>query len=226
MCGRFVQATPSEVIAEIFGLEEVPPLAPRFNVAPTQPAAVVRTFEGKPQLVFMRWGLVPAWAKDPSIGNRLINARAETLGEKPAFRQALLRRRCVVPVTGFYEWRGSSKGKQPYFIRLKGGMPMVLAGLWEVWRPQEGPPLESFTIITTQANSLLAPLHDRMPAVLPQEGWRAWLDPGLGDASLLLPWLTPAPEWWLEFFPVSRAVNNPAHDAPDCLTPEVSPDAG
>lgn len=217
MCGRFAQATPSEVLAEMFALDEVPPLSPRFNVAPTQEAAVVRTLEGKLELVFMRWGLIPSWAKDPSIGNRLINARAETLGEKPAFRQALVRRRCVVPVTGFYEWGGSPKGKRPYFIRLKSGLPMVLAGLWEVWRPQGGQLLESFTIITTQANALLAPLHDRMPAILSQEGLSAWLDPFLEEVPQLLPLLAPVPESWLEFFPVSRAVNNPAYDAPDCL---------
>lgn len=226
MCGRFAQATSGEVIAEIFGLGEVPQLAPRFNVAPTQPAAVVRTVKGKPQLAFLRWGLVPSWAKDPNIGQRLINARAETLGEKPAFRQALFRRRCVVPVTGFYEWRSSPKGKQPYFIRLSSGLPMVLAGLWEIWRPPAGQPLESFTIITTQANTFLAPLHDRMPVILPEEGWCAWLDLAPVEAFQLLRWLTPAPESWLEFFPVSRAVNNPAYDAPDCLVPVAPPDPG
>lgn len=219
MCGRFVQATPGEVIAEVFGLPEVPQLAPRYNVAPTQEAAVVRQESGSRELTFCRWGLVPSWAKDPTIGNRLINARAETLAEKPAFRRALRLRRCVVPVTGFYEWKREGAGKVPYFIRLKGGLPMALAGIWEVWQPPQGPVLETFAIITTEANAFMAPIHDRMPAILPLEAVALWLDEGRKDAEELQPLLVPAPDTWLEAFPVSRRVNTPAYDAPDCVAP-------
>ncbi|MGC8917296.1 MAG: SOS response-associated peptidase [Thermoanaerobaculum sp.] len=219
MCGRFVQATPGEVIAEVFGLPEVPQLAPRYNVAPTQNAAVVRQQKGRRTLVLFRWGLVPSWAKDPTIGNRLINARAETLAEKPAFRRALRLRRCVVPVTGFYEWKREGAAKTPYFIRLKSGLPMALAGIWETWQPPEGPVLESFAIITTEANAFMAPIHDRMPAILPLAAVAFWLDEGPKGAEELQPLLVPAPDSWLEAFPVSRRVNNPAYDAPDCVAP-------
>lgn len=226
MCGRFVQATPSEVIAELFRLEVVPPLSPRYNIAPTQLAAVVREGAEGRQLVFLRWGLVPSWAKDPSLGSRLINARAETVAEKAAFRRALLHRRCVVPATGFYEWKKLPAGKQPYYFFLKSGRPMALAGLWECWSGGEGSVLETFTILTTQANQLLAPIHDRMPVLLSPEATEAWLDPRLHQPEKLLPLLAPAPAEWLAAVPVSRAVNNPAHDAPDCIAPLASPASG
>uniref|UniRef100_A0A7C2NAC2 Abasic site processing protein n=1 Tax=Thermoanaerobaculum aquaticum TaxID=1312852 RepID=A0A7C2NAC2_9BACT len=219
MCGRFVQATPGEVIAEVFGLSEVPELAPRYNVAPTQQAAVVRPEAGGRKLAFCRWGLVPSWAKDPAIGNRLINARAETLREKPSFRRALLTRRCVIPATGFYEWKREAGTKIPYFFRLQSEKPMALAGLWEHWQPPEGPPVESFTIITTEANEFMKAIHDRMPAILPQEALALWLDPAPRDAAALQELLRPAPSGWLEAFPVARKVNNPAYDAPDCIAP-------
>lgn len=219
MCGRFVQATPGEVVAEVFGLSEVPRLAPRYNVAPTQEAAVVRPEAGGRKLVFCRWGLIPSWAKDPAIGNRLINARAETLSEKPSFRRALVSRRCVIPATGFYEWKRETSGKTPYFFRLQSALPMALAGLWEVWQPEEGPAVASFTIITTEANDFMRGIHDRMPAILPKKSMEAWLDPSLGDASFLCALLKPAPAGWLAAFPVTRQVNNPAYDAPDCILP-------
>lgn len=219
MCGRFVQATPGEVIAEVFGLSEVPQLAPRYNLAPTQQAAVVRAEAGGRRLAFCRWGLIPSWAKEQSIGNRLINARAETLAEKPAFRRALVSRRLVIPATGFYEWKRETSRKTPYFFRLQGGFPMALAGLWELWQPPEGPPVESFTVITTEANDFMKTIHDRMPAILGREAVEAWLDPSLRDASFLQSLLKPAPAGWLEAFPVTRHVNNPAYDAPDCIVP-------
>jgi len=219
MCGRFVQATPGEVIAEIFGLEEVPKLAPRYNVAPTQSAAVVRWRGDRRELAMLRWGLVPSWAKDPSIGARLMNARGETLATKPAFRYALRNRRCVVPATGFFEWQKTATGKRPYFFYLASGLPMALAGLWEVWQPPEGPVLETFTIVTTQANAKLAPIHDRMPAILDESAIKVWLDPSVREAEALVRLLSPAPESWIGFHPVSRAVNNPQHDAPECIAP-------
>lgn len=219
MCGRFVQATPGEVIAEIFGLSEVPLLTPRYNVAPTQQAAVIRSESSGRRLVFCRWGLIPSWAKDATIGNRLINARAETLNQKPSFRRALVARRCVIPATGFYEWKQGISGKTPYFFRLQSGLPMALAGLWEQWQPPEGPLLESFTIITTEANDFMKGIHDRMPAILPRETVETWLDPSLRDAGFLQDLLRPAPAGWLEGFPVTRQVNNPAYDSPDCIEP-------
>lgn len=219
MCGRFVQATPGEVIAEVFGLSEVPELAFRYNVAPTQKAAVVRQQAGGRELSFCRWGLIPSWAKHPSIGNRLINARAETLDEKPSFRRALVYRRCVIPATGFYEWKREAGTKIPYFFRLQSGQPMALAGLWEHWQPPEGPPVESFTIITTEANDFMKAVHDRMPAILPEKALALWLDPVPGDAAFFLELLKPAPPGWLLAFPVAPKVNNPAYDAPDCIVP-------
>jgi len=223
MCGRFVQATPSAVIAEIFGLGEVPELAPRYNIAPTQTAAVVRWRGGRRELAMLRWGLVPSWAKDPSMGARLINARGETLASKPAFRSALRTRRCVIPATGFYEWQKTAAGKKPYFFYLASGLPMALAGLWEAWQPPEGPLWETFAIVTTQANARLAPIHDRMPAILDREAVERWLDPTVQDADELLGLLAPAPDSWIACHPVSRAVNNPQHDAPDCIAPLESP---
>lgn len=219
MCGRFVQATPGEVIAEVFGLPEVPRLAPRYNLAPTQNAAVVRPEESGRKLVLCRWGLIPSWAKDETLGNRLINARAETLSEKPAFRRALASRRCVIPATGFYEWKREGTTKTPYFVRLASGLPMGLAGLWERWQPPEGPVVESFAIVTTEANRFMAGIHDRMPAILLPEALALWLDPELRDSARLQKLLAPAPEGWLEAYPVSRKVNSPAYDAPDCLEP-------
>ncbi len=217
MCGRFVQATPGEVIAEVFGLSALPHLTPRYNLAPSQPAAVVRTEGGARKLTFCRWGLIPSWAKDPGIGNRLINARAETLAEKPAFRRALLFRRCVVPATGFYEWKREGAGKTPYFFRLQSSLPMALAGLWELWQPPQGPAVETFTIITTEANDFMKSIHDRMPAILAREALDAWLDPSFHDAGFLQTLLQPAPAGWLQAFPVARQVNNPAYDVPDCI---------
>lgn len=218
MCGRFVQATPGEVIAQVFGLDAAPQLTPRYNVAPSQHAAIVRE-EGGRRLVPCRWGLVPSWAKDPTIGNRLINARAETLAEKPSFRKALAFRRCIVPATGFYEWRREGATKTPYFIRLASGLPMGLAGLWERWQPPEGPAVETFAIVTTEANPFMAAIHDRMPAILPPEAFALWLDPQLRDATRVQELLAPAPPGWLEAYPVARQVSNPAYDAPDCIEP-------
>ncbi|MCX7895162.1 MAG: SOS response-associated peptidase [Thermoanaerobaculum sp.] len=219
MCGRFVQATPAEVIAEVFGLEEVPVLSPRFNLAPTQEAAVIRVESGQRRLVWLRWGLIPFWAREAQMGQRLINARAETLAEKPAFRQALSFRRCLVPATGFYEWKQEGAGKVPFFFQLRRGGPMAFAGLWERWEPPQAPAVESFTIITTAANAFVGSFHHRMPAILPEEAWERWLDPTNRNGSTVLPLLRPAPDDWLEAVPVSRKVNNPAYDAPDCLAP-------
>ena len=194
MCGRYTLATPVAELSRIFGFPELPNLSPRYNIAPTQDIAAVRLLpeEERRELVLMRWGLVPYWADDPSIGSRMINARSESVAEKPAFRSAFARRRCLVLVDGFYEWQqhGVPKGgkKQPFRIRRRDGQPFAFAGLWESWKgPKGGPalehPLETATIVTTDANRVLKPLHDRMPVILAPEDYDAWLDSGNAEGG-------------------------------------------
>ncbi len=203
MCGRFTQAYTWAEVIEFYRLvdEIAPKLSASWNVAPTHNAGVIVLGGNGPLFQPMRWGLVPSWAKDPSIGSKLINARAETLGEKPAFRQALKLRRCVVPITGFYEWQRQGRGKQPYFVASADGKPLTLAGLWEEWRG-----LLTFTIITVPANECLAPIHDRMPAILSPLEALDWLKKG--DTALLKPY----PPRLLSAWPVSARVNSPANN--------------
>lgn len=228
MCGRYTLTTPPELIADLFGIEGVPTFAPRWNVAPTQEAAVVRVPGPgeKRRLDFLRWGLVPAWAEDPSIGNRMINARAETVAEKPSFKRSLQKQRCLVVADGFYEWRKEGKVKQPIWIHRSDGRPFAFAGLWASWRPKgaqrEDPALETFTILTTTPNELMKPIHDRMPVILAPEDFGLWLDPGVVDPARLTPLLRPAPESGFTTREVSRVVNSPAHDGPDCIAPLVA----
>lgn len=220
MCGRFTLRTPLNVLIEQFELSETTPLLPRFNIAPTQPIAVVRQSGGKEtrQLCLLRWGLIPAWAKEPSIGARLINARAETVGEKPAFRSAFKSRRCLIPADGYYEWKKIGGRKQPYHIRLEDERPFALAGLWERWEGGEsGTPLETCTIITTAANAATAPIHDRMPAILPEEEYSLWLDPGVQDRQMLARLLRPFDSQPMGSVPVSTHVNNARNDDPRCV---------
>ncbi len=220
MCGRFTQATPGETIAELFELGEVPRLAPRYNIAPTQQIAAVRVGgDGRRQLAMLHWGLVPSWAKEAAMGARMTNARAERLAEKPAFRGALRSRRCLIAADGFYEWQKLDGRKQPHFIRLRGGRPFGFAGLWERWAPAGAEPLESCTIVTTAPNELLAPLHDRMPVILERGDFASWLDPGVRDAAAVTPLLRPYPAEEMEAYPVGLRVNNPANDDPDCIEP-------
>lgn len=220
MCGRYTLVD-LEPLWERF---EVPRadlgLTPRYNAAPTQFLPVVVNGAAGRELRLMRWGLIPAWAKDEAIGHKLINARAETAAEKPSFRQALARRRCLVPASGFFEWQAGPGGKQPYYITVEGGL-FAMAGLWESWRGAEGPqggPLQTFTILTVEPNALLARLHNRMPAILPREDEKAWLDPqrGAAEAAALA---RPYPVEKMQAVPVGRAVGSPGHDAPDCITP-------
>ncbi|HLX08653.1 MAG TPA: SOS response-associated peptidase [Thermoanaerobaculia bacterium] len=223
MCGRYTLTSPGEVVAEVFELVDVPPVPPRYNLAPTQEAAVVRVVApgAARALAMLRWGLIPAWAKDPAIGNRMINARAETAAEKPAFRDSFRRQRCLVAADGFYEWRKlDAKTKQPYLIRRQDRRPFAFAGLWAAWRgPAADRPVETFTILTTSPNELMRPLHDRMPVILDRRDFTAWLDPAARDAAALQALLAPAPAGGWEAVPVSRAVNNPVHDEPDCIEP-------
>ncbi|MGD1147424.1 MAG: SOS response-associated peptidase [Thermoanaerobaculaceae bacterium] len=222
MCGRFTQAAPGEVIAELFDLPEVPKLAPRYNIAPTQDVAGVRMASaGGRALVQLHWGLIPSWAKERSIGSRMINARAETVAEKPAFRAALRNRRCLVIADGFYEWQRLGARKQPYFIELRDGRPFAFAGLWERWAPEYSEPVESCTILTTTANEAIAAIHDRMPVILDAGDHAAWLDPDVKEASRLLPLLRPRPAEAVRAYPVGLLVNTPANDVPACRAPLV-----
>jgi putative SOS response-associated peptidase YedK len=221
MCGRFtLTASPASVQRE-FGLDAPPVLTPRFNVAPGQEVATIQaSASGRRVLSMRRWGLVPYWAKDPRIGGRLVNARSETAGEKPAFRDALRRRRCLVPADGFYEWAVAGAGpRRPWWITRPDHRCFAIAGLWERWRRPEGDWLESCTLLTTDANARLRPIHDRMPVILPPDAWETWLDPKLRDPAPLQPLLRPLPDAALELQPVSLRVNRPEHDDPDCIAP-------
>jgi putative SOS response-associated peptidase YedK len=228
MCGRYTLSSGGEELALMFDLAKVPPLPPRYNLAPTQEAAVVRVERpGEPrQLGFLRWGLIPYWAKEASIGNRMINARSESVAEKPAYRWSFRKQRCLIPTDGFYEWKKEGKAKQPFFIHRKDGKPFAFAGLWARWKDPEKGLLDTFTILTTDANDLIRPLHDRMPVILDPKDFDLWLDPAIEDQERLQPLLTPFDPGQMETFPVSRAVNSPAHDAADCIAPLVEPGQG
>jgi putative SOS response-associated peptidase YedK len=220
MCGRFTLTATPKAIAETFQVPELPGLEPRYNIAPTQPVPIIRNAEGASSraLVQVRWGLIPSWADDPSIGNRLINARAETAAEKPSFRAAFRHRRCLIPASGFYEWQKVGTKKQPHYIRPPDNAPFAFAGLWEHWE-KGGGPIESCTILTTEANVLMRPIHDRMPVILGPEAWDRWLDPNEQQAAALKPLLRPCPDGWLTAYPVSTRVNNPKYDGPACIAP-------
>ena len=220
MCGRFTLHTDPRILAKLFGLDETPYLEPRYNIAPTQPiAAVANTGENK--VDFFTWGLIPFWAKDPSIGSRMINARSETLAEKPSFKTAYKRRRCLVLADGFYEWKKEpdSKTKTPMYIQLESQQPFAFAGLWESWHNGDGSHILSCTIITTAPNSLMVNIHNRMPVILSPDAYPQWLDPAEKKPSDLQDLLQPYPPEEMTAFPVSRAVNNPRNDSPECVVP-------
>jgi putative SOS response-associated peptidase YedK len=225
MCGRFTRTIDVEIVARRFGVAviEVAAAPPRYNIAPTQPVIVVGD-DGHRYLTEMHWGLIPSWAKDRSVGNRLINARAETLAVKPAFRAALRQRRCLVVADGFYEWQAVGRGKQPFYVLLKGREPFGFAALWDTWTSPEGETIRSCAIVTTEANELLKPIHDRMPAILTRDAEAVWLDPTIQERSILLSLLTPYPAEAMEVRPVSAWMNNPAHDSPACI--EAAPPPG
>jgi putative SOS response-associated peptidase YedK len=220
MCGRFALKAPPRSIQQHFGLPETVDLSPRYNIAPSQEIAVVRLLPGKNfrQLDMLRWGLIPGWAKDIKIGYKMINARAETLGQKPAFRAAFKKRRCLIAADGFYEWLHTGKTKQPFFVQLKNGTVFGFAGLWESWNSPDGTVVESCTIITTSANSLIRKIHDRMPVILHPAQYDAWLAYGsLEDFRQQI--LAPYPAEEMEAFRVSQEVNSPRNDIPACLHP-------
>jgi putative SOS response-associated peptidase YedK len=213
MCGRYALTSPPEVVAAVFGLAEVPRLEPRRNVAPTEDAPVIRAdASGVRRLDELRWGLVPFWAEGPPEGRPVINARCESAAEAPMFRAAYRHRRCLVPITGFYEWQPTGgRRKQAYLIRRKDGTPFALAGLWERWRPKGGEPVESFTILTRDANDLVRPIHDRMPVIVAPEQYGLWLDPAVEDPERISTAIPPAPESAMEAIPVPSP-DRPAED--------------
>jgi putative SOS response-associated peptidase YedK len=219
MCGRYMLTTPVDSLRQLFLFSERPNLPPRYNIAPTQEVPIVRrTRDGAGrELLLVRWGLVPYWAEDPKIGNRLINARAETLARAPAFRDAYARRRCLVPADGFFEWRRDGKVRQPLLVRRRDQAPFAFAGLWERW-PQPGSGvLRSCTIVTCPPNALIAQVHDRMPVILASADFERWLDPAAGGGELL----RPCPAEWLEALPVGPRVNSPQNDDAECIAPLV-----
>ncbi len=219
MCGRVTVQTPAADLAREFALVGVRAAIdrPRYNLAPTQLMPVVPN-DGQRMLDAYRWGLIPSWAKDVSIGNKLINARCETVAEKPSFRSALKRRRCLVLVDGWYEWKQSTKPKTPFLFHRKDGRPFALAGLWEEWHaPDTGEVLRTCTLITTGPNALMEPIHDRMPVVLPPAAQELWLSPEPLESSVLQPLLVPYAEDSLEGYEVARVVNSPTNDVPTCI---------
>ncbi len=221
MCGRFNLSTDPAEVARHFELDATPKLFPRYNIAPTQPVAVIRKRDGdQPRTCeAVMWGLIPFWAKDPAIANRLINARSETAAEKPAYRAAMKYRRCIVPATGFYEWQKRSREKQPYFVHLKESAVMAMAGLWELWQSPDGSEVESCTILTTDANELLRPIHDRMPVLLRPDDHTTWLDPAARDPREIEHLLRPAESDTMDMYAVSRRVNSPKHEDAGCMEP-------
>ena len=219
MCGRYAFYSPAEAVIRLFETTLPLPIEARYNIAPTQFVPVIReaTPAGR-QLAMLHWGLVPAWAKDKAIGNRMINARAETLAEKPSFRRAFAQRRCLVLASGFYEWRSEETGKRAYFISRLDGEPFAMAGLWETWR-KDDETLESCTIITTAANEFMRPLHHRMPAILPPGSCGPWLDTAGVDTGQAAELLHLPEEGQLQAWPVGKAVNNPRNQGPELIEP-------
>lgn len=221
MCGRYTLSATAEEISEVFELDDVPAIPPRYNIAPTQLVPAIRSTPDGParSLYMLHWGLIPSWADGPAIGNKLINARAETVAIKPSFRSSFKSRRCLMVADGFYEWRKVEKGKQPYCIRRADGRPFAFAGLWERWMSPDGTEVESCAVITTEPNELMRTIHDRMPVILEQDAWRTWLNPAPTKPEVLQELLVPLPASLLRAYPVSTKVNNPRFDRPECADP-------
>ena len=241
MCARFTLKTSAVVLQELFELDEVPELPPRYNIAPSQFIPAVVSEGGSREMRFFQWGLVPSWAKEPSIGQNLINAKAETAHEKPSFRAAFKKRRCLIPADGFYEWttvdpeagvtlfgdlapapKGGKPIKQPYYITLREGGPFAIAGLHEYWEGVDAGPIESCTILTIDPNELVRQYHNRMPAIVKPEDYDLWLDPEPKPAELLQALLQPFPASEMAAQPVTRRMNNPRFDDPSCVMPLVA----
>ena len=221
MCGRFTRKEGFQQLAKMLELQVWPHLDARYNIAPSQFVACVRTNPDsmERECVEMKWGLIPSWAKEPRIGHQLINARAETVADKPAFRKAFRNRRCLILADGFYEWRREKKTKQPYFVRFVDNRPFAFAGVWERWERMEGNPLDSCALITTAPNAVMKPIHYRMPVILHPTAYALWLDDSMHHPQGLMGLLQPYPHEEMEAFPVSPLVNNPLNDSPECLQP-------
>ncbi|MEI2581228.1 SOS response-associated peptidase [Scytonema sp. PRP1] len=221
MCGRFTLSQTAEAIYQTFHVNKIPDLEPQYNIAPTQMvAALLYNPESKQrQFQKLRWGLIPSWAKDLGMGSKLINARAETAAEKPAFRSAFKHRRCLVVADGFYEWQTKEGKKQPFYFHLKEGKPFGFAGLWEQWRSPQGEEITSCTILTTKCNELLEPIHERMPVILQPQDYSLWLDPQVQTPEPLQQLLHPYPSEAMMAYRVSTVVNSPKHNSPDCIKP-------
>jgi len=221
MCGRFTLTAKADTLQSEFNLNSLPAdLAPRYNIAPSQPVAVaLRDSSGKRYLDAFRWGLIPAWAKDASIGSRMINARAETAATKPSFKRPLQKQRCLILADGFFEWQKTAGGKMPVYFRLKDGRPFAFAGLWDSRTDSAGQVIHSCAIITTAPNSLVAPIHNRMPVILLPKDRERWLAPIEQQPQALLPLLKPYPADEMLSYPVSTLVNSPANDSPACIQP-------
>ena len=220
MCGRYEVHSAVELIASIFGIspeDVVIDFKPNYNVAPTNEVPVVIITDGKRRLMQCRWGFIPAWAKEEKIGFSMINARAETIAEKPAFRDAFKKQRCVIIADGFYEWKTVGKAKRPVYLHLKSGKPMAFAGLYSIWTSPEGKTINTCTVIVTNANELLEPVHDRMPVILNEDDQDKWLDPTTQETSSLLSLLKPYPSEALEMFDVSPKVNSVKNNSPELI---------
>jgi putative SOS response-associated peptidase YedK len=219
MCGRYCITSAPEAVRRLFRYPEQPNVPPRYNIAPTQPVPIVRWLQGERHFALVRWGLIPSWVKDPKTFTLLINARGESVNDKPAFRAAMKRRRCLFPADGFYEWKAVGGRKQPYFARRKGGGLIAFAGLWETWTGPNGEEMETATIITTDANRTLASVHHRAPVVVPPEAFDLWLNTDAVDAVTAAALIAPAPEGSMEAYEVSPAVNRTVNDAPELIAP-------
>lgn len=216
MCGRYTLITDIKKVAESFGVDPLPTNSPRYNIAPTQDIVAILK-NGTAHMSTLRWGLIPAWAKDESIGSRMINARAETLAEKPSFKSLLRGKRCLVVADGFYEWRTEGKSKTPMYITLQDNQPFAFAGLWDIWKAPDGQQVQSCTIITTEPNELMATIHNRMPAILRPGAYEDWLNPQLRDEHVLTHYLQPYPTELMKARPVSKLVNNPKNETAEIL---------
>ncbi|MEM9940240.1 MAG: SOS response-associated peptidase [Planctomycetota bacterium] len=223
MCGRFTLRTPASTLAGLFDALRFPAFEPRYNICPTQPVACIRySASGDSELANLRWGLIPFWAKDQKIGARMINARSETVSNKPAFRAAFKSRRCLILGDGFYEWKKIGKAKQPYYISRTDDQPFAMAGLWESWQDKSDPDkpiVESCTILTTEANALMEPLHDRMPVIVSRDDYEFWLDSQFDDRPKLQRMFRPCEPNELRVFLVDRMVNKVGNDSPQCIQP-------
>jgi putative SOS response-associated peptidase YedK len=224
MCGRYTLIASPEALRALFGYEERPNFPPRYNIAPTQPIAIVRMVEGKRRFALVRWGFLPSWAANSKTFSLLINARGETVRDKPAYQAAMKRRRCLIPADGFYEWQGKDGGKRPFYVRARSGAPLAFAGLWETWTGPNGEEVDTAVIITTRANKMLGDIHERMPVIVPPEAFDLWLNAADVDSAAAL--IVPTPEDLLEVCEISTAVNRTANDDPKLIDPlAVTPSA-